>query len=226
MSTFEIKLTPKKTKPFGTAHLIVATKLKRITVPYPVSSASFLASVEAQIHANTKSAFSVSIGDEEVKVKAFDKSLKLASFEWKSKPAKDVPPGRHKLRVHVMESKGVDDDGQTYVDFPFLIEDPPEEDEPYTFESLIADKLLVVPSSVARAMDRFAEDKAVSIYARGSGYKGHGPTDVLGSGALHTHVTNGTALGYKWKGKVLHIVGWGEKSDSAGSGTSGYNWTE
>jgi hypothetical protein len=72
--------------------------------------------------------------------------------------------------------------------------------------------------------------KVCAIHARGTGYRGHGPTTSPFNGlglanVLHAHVGNGTGLAFKWVGNTLHIHGLGQKSGAAGAGTSGYAWT-
>ena len=72
--------------------------------------------------------------------------------------------------------------------------------------------------------------KVCAIHARGNAYRGHGPTTAPFNGmgianVLHAHVGNGTGLAFKWVGNTLQIHGLGVKSDAAGAGTSGYNWT-
>jgi hypothetical protein len=68
--------------------------------------------------------------------------------------------------------------------------------------------------------------KACSVYARGQGYRGHGPTSCLGVGVLHCHVGNGDGIGFRWVGTTLNIHGWGVKDDTApkAQGNSGYKW--
>ena len=97
--------------------------------------------------------------------------------------------------------------------------------EKYTFTDLVRDRKVTMTRSVGKLIGNEEKAKIISIYTEGSGYSGHGATTARGARACHAHVTNRTALGFRWDDDVLVIVGWGEKSDSAASGTSGYDWT-
>lgn len=129
---------------------------------------------------------------------------------------------------HTVEIKVVGIDGEEDGSFPVIvnIEDPPEEPEPVTFEDLVKDGKITFSSTKVGSLikaDKNNKAKATTIFQRGKSYKGHGPTAELGN-ALHAHVTNKTALGFRFNGDKLEVVGFGVKSDSAGSGTSGYTW--
>lgn len=99
------------------------------------------------------------------------------------------------------------------------------------FDRLMQGGLVAFPDE--RLLGKATADdktKICAIYDRGAGYRGHGPTvqpfdRLLIRNILHAHVGQGTGLAFKWTGQRLEIHGLGKKSDAAGAGTSGYNWT-
>ncbi len=104
---------------------------------------------------------------------------------------------------------------------------PPRAPQTLSFTQIPTGKLIYGSPRVQGLVtaDPNIKTKIASVYSMGQNYTGHGPTTSLGLGALHCHVGNGDGIGFKWVGDVLHILAWGQKSDSAGAGTSGYKWT-
>ena len=140
-----------------------------------------------------------------------------------------LSPGNHILKLKVLAPADVEDEDEGPDMFPIRITigEPDEEPEAADFDSLVtADSITFSSTKVKNEVkgDKKNRDKAASIYERGKSYRGHGPTSELG-GAFHAHVTTRTALGFKWSGDTLEIVGVGEKSDGAAPGGSGYTWT-
>jgi hypothetical protein len=85
-------------------------------------------------------------------------------------------------------------------------------------------KVAIASDSLARKLDTFTKGKIASVFDYGNNYKGHGPTRNLGVGVLHAHVGGGDGIAFSWTGDILTIHGYGTKSDSAASGSSGYKW--
>jgi hypothetical protein len=104
---------------------------------------------------------------------------------------------------------------------------PPRAPQSISFAQIPTGKLVYGSTRVQGLIsaDANIKTKIASVYSMGKTYTGHGPTVSLGIGALHCHVGNGDGIGFKWVADVLHILAWGQKSDSAGAGTSGYKWT-
>ena len=94
-----------------------------------------------------------------------------------------------------------------------------------SYATLVTDgKVAIVNDNLARKLDTFTKGKIASVFDYGNNYKGHGPTRNLGVGVLHAHVGGGDGIAFSWTGDVLTIHGYGTKSDSAPSGSSGYKW--
>lgn len=231
MATYQVKLTPKSTHLFGSEHFMVGTAMKKVVVAYPSGDKPsdvynrLLETIEATVRSVALDIFKVNVDDKDQEVRGFKKRLELATWAWKTTPSGEIPPGRHKLQVHIVEAKDIDDDGRSMVEINLEIQAPPDEVEKYTFTGLVQARKVTMTRSVGKMIGNEEKAKIISIYTEGSGYSGHGATTALGARVCHTHVTNRTALGFRWDDDVLTIVGWGEKSDSAGSGTSGYDWT-
>ncbi len=85
--------------------------------------------------------------------------------------------------------------------------------------------VVMANTSLEAKLDRMTRTKVASVFDYGNTYGGHGPTRNLGPGVLHAHVGGGDGIAFSWTGDVLTIHGYGVKSDSAPSGSSGYSWT-
>lgn len=204
MANYNVKLTPpSKPNNFGTAHLTVATKLKRITVPFPVSAKTLLASIFSALEANAQKSFKVSIGDEDVDVRGFDGKLGRSKFEWKGAPPAPLP-GRHKLIVHVVEGRDVDDDGESSVEFNFEIEAPEEvADSAYEVDEMGLD----IDSQLLKKIEEIAA----------SGPKLGGLETLQGIKVMHhTIKASNKAVFYNWEGNTLKVRGVGRHTGKDG----------
>lgn len=224
MPIYQVKVTPRANHVFGTEHLMVAMHRKKLKLPFPTSNDTFLRALVDTLENMATDVFKVNIDDKTVDVRSFKNKIKLATWAWKVTPA-DLLSGNHQLQVHVVEPRDVDDDGKTMVVLPLEVEEPKESTEWPKYTDLVNQGKVTVASGIRSMMGAEEQDKAVSIFMSGNTYTGHGPTTSLGLRVFHTHVTNRTALGFRWRGEVLELVGWGEKNDSAPSGTSKYDWT-
>ena len=224
MSTVTITLKPDKSpqKIFNASQLAVAIHGKRLSVDWNDDEDEILHAVVADLVTTVKKVVTV----DHVQTGNMDKRVKVATIKQHSISGGTLAPGRHIVKFKVIDREGTDDDGPDTVPVPFEIDEPAEDPSAgVSFDTLYGEGAILIESrKVSREVlgDKKFKDKAAAIYEHGSGYKGHGPTASIK--ALHAHVTNRTALGFRWKGDNLVIVGVGEKSDGADPDTSGYNW--
>jgi hypothetical protein len=236
MPTIKLTVAP-ATSPqrvFNAAQLAAALARKKLSVNWDDDADKVFDALWAD--AATKAANSVKIdGEQTGNIKA---RLEAAKLRKKSVSGK-LGPGKFLVEIRVLEvaiaanepPEGEDDEeepseGPDKVTIASIIGEPPEQPEEADFAALVKSGDITFANSKVKGLvtgDGNNSDKAASIFERGKGYKGHGKTDTIGG--FHAHVTNRTALGFKWNGDKLHIVGVGAKNDSAGKGTSGYDWT-
>ena len=225
MATVNITLQPEKSvqKIFTASQLAEAIHGKRLSVDWHDDEDKLLESIVTDLAKTVKKVVTV----DRVQTGNMDKRIEYATIKRQSVSGGKLAPGRHIVKFKVIDRADADEDGPDTVPVSCEVDEPPElPSEGVSFEALYKAGEIEIPSSkVAREVlgDKKNKDKAAAIYERGTGYKGHGPTASID--ALHAHVTNRTALGFRWKSGILVIVGVGEKSDGAGPNTSGYNWT-
>ncbi len=99
-----------------------------------------------------------------------------------------------------------------------------EEEHDESWKENWADRVSYANSTVEELCNDDKIQKKIKSLALSPGDSGHGKTVALGGGVVHCHVTNNDGIAYKWNKENLIVVAWGQKSDSAGSGTSGYEW--
>ena len=227
MATIKITVLPKATdqRKFNASQLAVAIDRKRPQVPYSDDREQFIEDLWEEIASKVRGSVNID-GTMTGNIPARLREAKIKKFLISGSI---VPGGRSLVMVRVLtvddEDLSEEDTVTLFITVDETLEEP--EDTDMSFEDLMAEgKVTFASPRVKRAVeaDPKAETKAVSIYERGTSYRGHGPTADLG-GALHAHIEGRTALGFKWMGNALQLVAYGVKSDSAGTGTSGYTWT-
>ncbi len=224
MATITITLQPDKApaKIFNASQLAEAVHGKHLEVDWEEDSDKLIESIVDDLIKSVKKVVTI----DKVQTSNMDSRIKNAKIKTKSISGGKIIPGKNLVKFKVIDRDGTDDDGPDVVPVSCEVEEPPEAPSAaLSFDTLFETGEIEIPSSKVASLvknDKKNKDKATSIYERGTGYKGHGPTDSIK--ALHAHVTSRTALGFKWHSGKLVIVGVGTKSDGAAPDSSGYNW--